>query len=78
MKRRCPEQSGYLGGKGRVQIAIRHAKDDRDRDLEASDCTTVDELVLSYKSFNRPAVQARIPMRASDCSASPKNWGRID
>ena len=46
MKRRVLEQSGDLNGERRVQIAIRFAKDDRDRDLEVSECFTVDERVL--------------------------------
>ena len=46
MKRRVLEQSGYLGRQGRVQIAIRFAKDDRDRDLEVAECSTVDQSVL--------------------------------
>ena len=46
MKRRVLEQPGDLGCKRRVQIAIRFAKDDRDRDLEVSECSAVDQRVL--------------------------------
>jgi hypothetical protein len=43
MKRRIVEQPSYLGRERRVQIAIRFAKDDRDRDLQVSEYCTVDQ-----------------------------------
>src|SRR6202012_6003530 len=46
MKRRVLEQPGYLGRKRGIQIAIAFAKDDRDRHLEVSERSAVDQRVL--------------------------------
>ena len=78
MKRRVLEQSGDLGRERRVQIAIRFAEDDRDRDLECPSAPLSISASCSSNESNRPAVQARTAAMASGWPASPKNCGRID
>ena len=53
MKRPVLEQPGDLGGERRVQMAIRFAEDDRDRDLEPSERSPVDQRVLLVQRVSR-------------------------
>jgi hypothetical protein len=72
MKRQILEQPSYLGRERRIQIAIRFAKDDRDRDLQLSEYSTVDQRVLLVQSVEQtrsPNADGRQGIRLRSCRA---------
>ena len=85
VKRRVGEQPGDLACQGRAQVTIRCTKDDRYRDLQVTESTALDELVLLVERIEQSCcpgangcegvglIGAAEELRQIDCTATP--WG---